>query len=79
MEEFQLGLKDARLQDLGFMGPKYTWNNGRPGNEFTMESLDQAVVSMEWSDTWREAGVKVLTCCSSDHLPLLLSLRKSRA
>jgi hypothetical protein len=74
-----MGLADARLQDLGFMGPKYTWNNGRPGNEFTMERLDRAVANMEWSDTWREAGLEVLTCCSSDHLPLLLTLNRSGA
>jgi hypothetical protein len=32
---------------------------------------------MEWSETWRAVGVEVLTCCSSDHLPLLLSLNRS--
>jgi exonuclease III len=76
MEDFQRGLEDARLHDLGFNGPKYTWNNGRPGRDYTVERLDRAVANTEWRDIWRDAGVEILVCCSSDHLPVLLKLQR---
>jgi hypothetical protein len=28
MEDFQRGLEDSGLHDLGFQGPKFTWSNG---------------------------------------------------
>jgi hypothetical protein len=76
MNNFQRALEDARL---GFKGPKFTWNNGRPGREFTLERLDRAMANMEWCNTWQEAGVEVMMCCSSDHLPLFLSMTKQVA
>jgi hypothetical protein len=73
---FQCALEDAQLHDLGYKGPKFTWNNGRQGKEYTLERLDRAVANLEWCDMWKDAGVEVVVCCSSDHLPLLLSLTK---
>lgn len=77
MEDFQCALKDCRLHDVGFKGPKYTWNNGRPRREYTLEMLDRVVGKMEWSDIWGDASVDVLVCYSLDHLPLLLTMNKS--
>jgi hypothetical protein len=77
MEDFQRGLEDARLHDLGSKGPKFTWNNRRLGRDYTLERLDRVVANMEWCDMWKGTGVEVLVCCSSDHLPLLLSLNKN--
>ena len=37
MENFQNTLEACGLSDLGYKGPKYTWNNGRVGAEFTKE------------------------------------------
>lgn len=78
MEDFQDALEDCRLHDLGFKGPKYTWNNGRPRRDYTVERLDRAVANMEWSDVWRDVGVDIMTCCSSDHLLLLLNFEKKK-
>ena len=79
MEEFLYALEDAQLNDLGFKGPKFTWNNGRPERDHTIERLDKAVANLEWFDMWRDASVEVNGCCSSDHLPLLLILNAKRA
>jgi hypothetical protein len=38
--------------------------------------LDRAVANTKWRDIWRDAGVEILVCCSSDHLPLLLKLQR---
>lgn len=75
-EEFKHALEDCSLHDLGYKGPRFTWNNGWTGEENILERLDRVVANMEWSEVWRDAGVDVLTCCSSDHLPLLLSMSK---
>jgi hypothetical protein len=77
MEEFQHDLEDAQLHDLGSKGSRFTWNNGRLGRDYTLERLDKAVANVEWCDMWRRTDVEVLACCSSDHLPLLLSLNKN--
>ena len=37
MEDFQKALEDCQLCDLGFKGPKFTWNDGRDGDAFTEE------------------------------------------
>ena len=37
---FQRVLEDCGLYDLGFMGPKFTWTNGRSGEHFVQERLD---------------------------------------
>jgi hypothetical protein len=76
MELFQCALEDTQLHDLGYKGPKFTWNNGRSGGEYTLERLDRAMANSEWCDIWRNAGVEVVTCCSSNHLPLVLSMEK---
>jgi hypothetical protein len=44
MDGFRNGLEVCRLSDLGFMGPKFTWNNGRSDDLFTMERLDRGGV-----------------------------------
>jgi hypothetical protein len=46
MLEFKQALADGNLADLGFMGPKFTWCNGRSRDDFTMERLDLAVANV---------------------------------
>jgi hypothetical protein len=35
MEAFKKTLEDCQLCNLGFFGPKFTWNNGWSGHFFT--------------------------------------------
>ncbi len=60
MVSFQKALDDCRLLDLGFTGPKYTWCNGRLGNDITRERLDRAVANNEWSGIYDVVSVEVL-------------------
>jgi hypothetical protein len=46
MEDFQHTFEDCQLCDLGFNGPKYTWNDGKEGVVFIKERLDRAVTNM---------------------------------
>jgi hypothetical protein len=44
MEAFQATLEDSQLCDLGFRGPKYTWNNGREVSDFIQEGFDRGLL-----------------------------------
>jgi endonuclease/exonuclease/phosphatase family metal-dependent hydrolase len=48
MVVFRDTLFSCQLNDLGFIGPKYTWTNGRDNEEFTVERLDRALGNFEW-------------------------------
>jgi hypothetical protein len=77
MENFQNILEDCGLSDLGFRGPKYTWNNGREGADFTKERLDRVVANRDWCNLYQGVEVEVGVTIRSDHLPLFVS-SKSR-
>jgi hypothetical protein len=61
------------LGDLGFVGPKITWCNGRGGRDFTKEMLDRAVANAEWCSIFTVVEVAVLANSCSDRNPLLVS------
>jgi ribonuclease HI len=74
MVAFQNALECSNLDDLGFMGPKYTWNNCREGLDFTKERLDRGVANPEWRNLYPDAEIQVDVTTCSDHFPLTLSL-----
>jgi hypothetical protein len=45
MGAFKDTLFACHLGDLGYCGPKYTWTNGRPGENNMLERLDRAVAN----------------------------------
>ena len=42
MDAFREALDHCQLEDLGFCGYQFTWNNKRPGDENTRLRLDRA-------------------------------------
>lgn len=58
--------------DLGFMGNKYTWCNGRPERGCIRERLDWRLANGTWHCLFRKATVKHLPCIISDHSAILL-------
>jgi hypothetical protein len=48
MEEFKKALENSQQSDLGFRGPKFTWNNEQIGHGFSKERLDRAVANKKW-------------------------------
>ncbi|XP_059458331.1 uncharacterized protein LOC132187927 [Corylus avellana] len=72
MEEFRSILEECHLSDMGCIGSKYTWTNGRSDGTFTKERLDRAVANKEWRSMFKEVVVHVLAGCTSDHKPLLI-------
>ncbi|KAK2640566.1 hypothetical protein Ddye_028361 [Dipteronia dyeriana] len=47
IERFRETLDECGLQDLGFMGPSFTWCDKRDREEMIQERLDRCVVTLE--------------------------------
>ncbi|XP_050207382.1 uncharacterized protein LOC126656806 [Mercurialis annua] len=62
----------SQLQDLGFSGHPFTWNNRRRGNDNIQMRLDRVLASVEWLDRYSSGVVHHLSELGSDHRPLLL-------
>ncbi|XP_026395088.1 uncharacterized protein LOC113289878 isoform X2 [Papaver somniferum] len=62
------------LIDLGFNGPKYTWNNKRVGAANIKERLDRAVANSNWINRFSKAQVTHLSYFISDHRAILIDL-----
>ncbi|KAM0859874.1 hypothetical protein ACQ4PT_046911 [Festuca glaucescens] len=67
MQAFRDCLTDCGLEDLGFIGNKFTWKRG-----LIRERLDRAVGNAGWSQLFPHAGVHNLTSTGSDHRPILV-------
>lgn len=73
MAGFKEALEECRLLDQGYRGPKFTWCNGRQGNEFNCERLDRAMANGSWTRQFNVVDVLVLPRIASDHNPLLIN------
>ena len=76
MEKFCVAMECCGLNDLGFQGSRYTWNNGRDDVNFTKKRLDRALGNSAWCTMFNDAAVRVLAARSSDHKPLLIHFDK---
>lgn len=75
-DEFRLWSESFALTHLLTRGAFYTWSIGRRGKNFTEKRLDRAVCNDGWLSFWTVVSCCTLTKSNSDHLPLLLDLRK---
>ncbi|KAI8574007.1 hypothetical protein RHMOL_Rhmol01G0320300 [Rhododendron molle] len=65
-------VNNCNLVDLGFSGPKFTWNNGRKGMANVQKRLDRALCNEEWRNLFPEGMVQTLLRTYSDHSPILI-------
>ncbi|XP_062152877.1 uncharacterized protein LOC133861169 [Alnus glutinosa] len=72
MDGFRQALVTCGLGDLGYVGPCFTWSNGRVDSLFTKERLDRALANREWCSIFPYVTVHVLAASSSDHNPILV-------
>ena len=72
IDAFRASLGVCQLEDLGFKGYPYTWNNKRSGDANTKLRLDRAVTTKEWRDKFQLSSVTHLPPHESDHLPIIL-------
>lgn len=62
------------LIDVGSLGPRFTWSNGRSGHCLIRERLDKRIANGEWSTLFPRATIRVLPRVASDHSPVALDL-----
>ena len=74
MEVFRDCLVTCELQDLGFSGLPYTYNNGPDGNRNVQVRLYRACADEALRDLFPAARVVHLATSCSDHSPLLVNL-----
>lgn len=73
MQAFRETMDFCELVDFGFSGPTYTWH-GKKGGELIWERLDQDLANYDWLARYPTGRIKHLSCFTSDHRPILLSL-----
>lgn len=78
IEDFRAAVDACGLCDMDSIGNKFTWNNGRFGGAFTKERLDRAFCNSNWSETYPNSSVCILSALCSDHCPLLVSFEGSQ-
>ncbi|CAL1353160.1 unnamed protein product [Linum trigynum] len=72
MQAFANALSDTELEDLGFVGYPFTWDNARTGEAFTEERLDRAVCNQDWAQAHPLAQVRHHERPYSDHRAVIL-------
>ena len=75
MGEFRESLSKCGLFYLGFVGPRFTWCNGRFGDQRTLLQLDRMVANEECIKIFPEAKVHNVSMLASDHCLLVLLLK----
>ena len=75
LEGFRECLSNCRLFDLGFVGQRFTWCNGRIREQRTLVRLDRMVANKEWLNLFPEVKVVHRSMVAYDHCLLSLSLR----
>jgi hypothetical protein len=78
MMDFREVLSHCDLQDLGFSGTRWTYNNNRDGGANVRVRLDRGVANYEWSEIFPNANISHLCSPRSDRMVLLLKLQGER-
>ena len=76
MWDFRECLSKCGLVDLGFVGQRYTWCNGRLGDQRTLVRLDRVVANEAWRCMFSEASAHHLAMSASDHCMIVLYLKR---
>ncbi|KAK3188889.1 hypothetical protein Dsin_028450 [Dipteronia sinensis] len=77
LDNFRMALDDCGLQDLGALGPWFTWCNKRDDNGLVQERLDRFVCDFKWRNTFDAATVTNLEFWRSDHRPVILHVQQA--
>ena len=76
-EMFREALDYGELEDLHYNGYPFTWTNNQGGEKNIQERLDRFCATAKWREMFNGSLVTHLEKRKSDHLPLIVSIRKS--
>jgi hypothetical protein len=74
MSLFRDCLDECGLVDLGYMGPKYTWNNKQLCDDLIRVRLDRAVANGDFMELFTDCKVENVITTSSDHFAISITL-----
>ncbi|CAL1387776.1 unnamed protein product [Linum trigynum] len=74
MDMFRDCLENCGLEDCGYYGRTFTWENNREAEYYTEERLDRAVSNKEWIECYPDMRVYHLERCGSYHIPIQIKL-----
>ncbi|XP_073360408.1 uncharacterized protein [Aegilops tauschii subsp. strangulata] len=77
MDDFRECLADCVLDDLGFHGYPYTWDNRRDGSENVQVRLDRATCNNDFLGLFPDTSVDHVMTEESDHIALIVSARET--
>ena len=75
VDAFREALESCQLQNLGYKGYPFTWNNKRLGEANTKIRLDRAMANKDWIRKFQMSKVIHLSAYASNHLPILLHVQ----
>ncbi|XVF53489.1 hypothetical protein PTKIN_Ptkin05aG0103300 [Pterospermum kingtungense] len=79
IRDFCETLDECGLNDLGYVGPWFTWKRGDNMQTMLRERLDRVVATQDWGHMFSNYVVSYLTCSRSDHKPILLDTKRYNA
>jgi hypothetical protein len=77
MEGFREAVEECKLEDLGFYGLPYTWDNKQHGANNIKVRLDRALGDDKFSECFDNTLVNHIQCGESYHCALMISVRRS--
>ena len=72
MSLFRDCMEECGLVDLGYTGPKYTWNNRQEGDDLVRVRLDRAVANGDFLELFNDCKVENVITTTSDHFSLTI-------
>ena len=75
MRAFRDAVDDCSLQDLGWRGIPYTWDNRQPGLANVKARLDRALANEGFLNLFQSTSVKHVSSVESDHCFVVAELR----
>ncbi|XP_073362594.1 uncharacterized protein [Aegilops tauschii subsp. strangulata] len=79
MDGFREAIDTCGLIDIGYKGVPWIFEKKVAGGTFTRVRLDQCVASVEWCLNFPLAQLEHYTAATSDHSPLVLTVREVHA
>ena len=76
MRAFREVIGECALQDLGWAGVEYTWDNQQQGAANVKARLDRALVNSAMMNLFEESRVRHVSSVESDHCFLVIELRE---
>lgn len=74
MRNFREAVQDCSLQDLGWLGVPYTWDNQQQGDNNVKARLDRGLASPEFLQRFEHTRVRHLSAIESDHCFVLVEI-----